>query len=259
MPSHLSTERRASALVLTISDPATRNTLSPQVCTAGIEALATAESDTDVRAVVIRGDGAHFCAGGNVQRLEQTRRTEPLAQGATLAQLHDFVEAIRTLPKPVIAAVEGYAAGAGFSLALSSDLIVAAESARFVMSYGRVGLTPDAGGSWHLAHALPRQLALRALWLAEPLSAATLHTHGIVDRIAADGHALDAALELAEALAQMAPNAIAGAKELVDAALARELHEHLAAEAEHFVRNLVHDNAGEGLRAFAEKRAPRFK
>ncbi len=259
MPSHLSTERRASALVLTISDPATRNTLSPQVCTAGIEALATAESDADVRAVVIRGDGAHFCAGGNVQRLEQTRRTDPLAQGATLAQLHDFVEAIRTLPKPVIAAVEGYAAGAGFSLALGSDLIVAAESARFVMSYGRVGLTPDAGGSWHLAHALPRQLALRALWLAEPLSAATLHAHGIVDRIAADGHALDAALELAEALAQMAPNAIAGAKELVDAAPSRELHEHLAAEAAQFVRNLVHDNAGEGLRAFAEKRAPRFR
>jgi enoyl-CoA hydratase/carnithine racemase len=258
MPSELKSERRACTLILTISDAATRNTLSPQIYAAGIEALATAEADPEF-AVVLTGDGGHFSAGGNVQRLEQTRRDDPLAQSTVLAQFHQFIEAIRTCPKPVIAAVEGFAAGGGFSLALACDLIVAASDARFVMSYGRIALTPDGGGSWHLSRALPRALVLQALWLAEPLSAAQLHAHGLVNRIAESGQALHEALVLAEALAAMAPNAIAGAKELVDAAASRSLRDHLDSEATHFVQNLVHENAGIGLQAFFDKRPARFR
>jgi enoyl-CoA hydratase/carnithine racemase len=259
VPSELKTERRGRALVLTISDPASRNTLSPQVYTAGIEALSVAEADTELRAIVLTGDGEHFCAGGNVQRLEQTRRTDPLAQGDTLAAFGDFVEQIRVCPKPVIAAVEGWAAGGGFSLALACDLVVAARDARFVMSYGRIGMTPDGGASWHLARALPRALALQALWLAEPLDAEQLHAHGLVNVVSSKGQALTDALALAERLAAMAPNALAGAKELVDAAATRPLRDQLDAEAALFVRNLVDANAGEGLQAFFDKRAPRFK
>jgi enoyl-CoA hydratase/carnithine racemase len=258
MPSELKTERRESTLVLTISDPATRNALSPQVYAAGIEALVTAEAVPELRAVVITGDGGQFSGGGNVQRLQQTRRTDPLAQADTIKAFHDFIEQIRVCPKPVIAAVEGWAAGGGCSLALACDLLVAAEDARFLMSYGRVGLTPDGGGSWHLARALPRAQALEALWLAEPLSAAQLHAHGLVNRIAPSGHALDEALALARRIAAMAPNAVACAKELVDAAGARSLSEQLSAEAVHFVQSLVHENAGEGLQAFLDKRPPRF-
>ena len=259
MPSELKTERRDRTLVLTLSDPPTRNTLSPQVYAAGIESLATAEADAELRAIIITGDGAHFSAGGNVQRLQQTRRTDPLAQAAALKAFHDFIEAIRTCPKPVIAAVEGYAAGGGFSLALACDLIVAARDARFVMSYGRIGLSPDGGGSWHLSRALPRALALEALWLAEPLSAAQLHSHGLVNRVADSGRALAEALALAERLAAMAPNALASAKELVGAAGSRGLLEQLDSEASEFVQNLVHDNAGEGLQAFFDKRPPTFR
>ena len=259
MPTELKSERRARTLVLTISDPATRNALSPQIYAAGVEALATAEADADLGAVVFTGDGGHFSAGGNVQRLQQTRRIDALAQADALKAFHDFVEAIRVCPKPVIAAVEGYAAGGGFALALACDLIVAASDARFVMSYARIGLSPDGGGSWHLARALPRALALEALWLAEPLSAAQLHVHGVVNRVAPNGQALAEALLLAERLAAMAPNAIGSVKELVEAAAARGLAEQLNSEAMHFVQNLVHENAGEGLQAFFDKRAPRFR
>lgn len=258
MPTELRTERHGRTLVLTISDPATRNTLSPQVYAAGVEALETAESDPDTRAVVITGDGGHFSGGGNVQRLAQTRRDNPQAQGDALARFHGFVEAIRVCPKPVIAAVEGFAAGGGFSLALACDLVVAAQDARFVMSYGRIGLTPDGGGSWHLARALPRALALQALWLAEPLPAPLLHQHGLVNTVTDSGRALAEALRIAERLSAMAPNALAGAKELVNAAATRSLAEQLEHERAAFVENLVHPNAGEGLQAFFDKRPPTF-
>jgi hypothetical protein len=134
MPAELLTERRGSTLVLTLSDPATRNTLSPQVYAAGIEALETAESDAGVRAVVLRGDGEHFCSGGDLNRLAATRQGEPAEQARNIERFHAFIEAIRAFPKPVIGAVEGFAAGGGCSLALACDLIVAAEGAKFVMS-----------------------------------------------------------------------------------------------------------------------------
>jgi enoyl-CoA hydratase/carnithine racemase len=259
MPSELLTERHGATLVLTISDPATRNTLSPQLYAAGIEALGVAEADDAVRCVILRGDGKHFCSGGNLQRLAHTRSVGPDEQRQSIERFHGLVEALRTFPRPVIAAVEGFAAGGGFSLALACDLIVAAEDAKFVMSYGRAGLSPDGGGSWHLAHALPRALALRTIWLAEPLEARELMHHGLVQQVSDSGQALHEALRIAERLAAMAPNALASAKELVNAAHQRSLREQLDAEREHFVANLFHANGAEGLQAFFDKRAPEFR
>jgi enoyl-CoA hydratase/carnithine racemase len=130
MPAELVSERRGATLVLTISDPATRNTLSTQVIAAGIEALRASEAKDEVRTVVLRGAGAHFCAGGNLQGLLERRAAGRPVQHRMIEHLHDFVTAIRAYPKPVIAAVEGAAAGAGFSLALACDLIVASADAR---------------------------------------------------------------------------------------------------------------------------------
>jgi len=256
MPSELLTERHGATLVLTLSDPATRNTLSPQACAAGIEALAVAESSADVRCIVLRGDGAHFCSGGNLQRLAHVRTVGPDEQRQSIERFHGFVEALRTFPKPVIGAVEGYAAGGGFSLALACDLIVAAEDAKFVMSYAKVGLSPDGGSSWHLAQQLPRALVLRMLWLAEPITPQQLQQFGLVNQLAPSGQALPQALALAERLATMAPNALASAKELVNAASQRRLREQLDAEREHFVGNLFDANGAEGLQAFFDKRKP---
>jgi enoyl-CoA hydratase/carnithine racemase len=259
MPSELLTQRHGATLVLTLSDPATRNTLSPQASAAGIEALNVAESSEEIRCVVLRGDGAHFCSGGNLQRLAHTRTIGPDEQRQSIERFHGFIEALRTFPKPVIAAVEGYAAGGGFSLALACDLIVAAEDAKFVMSYAKVGLSPDGGGSWHLAQALPRALALQLVWLAEPLGAQQLQAHGLVNQVVPAGQTLDAALKLGERLAAMSPDAVAGAKELISLAPQRKLREHLEAEREHFVANLFSDNGAEGLQAFFDKRPPKFR
>ncbi len=259
MPSELLTERDGAVLLLTLSDPATRNTLSAQVLSAGIEALGVAESDAEVRVVILRGAGAHFCAGGNVHGLAERRDEGRTAQREMLEHVHQFVEALRVFPKPVVAAVEGAAAGAGFALALACDLIVAAEDAQFTLSYGRLGLSPDAGSTWHLVQSLPRALAQRMIWLAEPMAAAPLHAAGVIGWIAPQGQATSEALQLAGRLAAMAPNALASAKELVQQASQRTLHQQLAAERDHFVDNLFHANGAEGLRAFFDKRAPRFE
>ena len=258
MPAELVTERRGATLVLTISDPATRNTLSGQVVAAGIEALGAAEGKDDIRAVVLRGEGAHFCAGGNLQGLLERRAAGRPVQHQTIERLHHFISAIRVYPKPVIAAVEGAAAGAGFSLALACDLIVAAADARFVVSYGKVGLSPDAGATWSLARSLPRALAQQLVWLAEPVSAETLHGHGVVAAVTPAGEAFDEAMRLVERLAAMAPNAVASAKELLEQASGNSFSRQLAAERDHFLDNLFHANGEEGIKAFFEKRSPRF-
>lgn len=259
MSSDMLSERHGNVLVLTLSDPATRNTLSEQAINGGIEALATAESDATIRCVILRGDGGHFCAGGNINGLQQRRQAGPPAQASMLERLNQLVEAMRACPKPLIAAVEGAAAGAGFALALACDLIVAAQDARFVLSYARLGLTPDGGASWHLARALPRGLVQQMVWLADPVPATQLAQWGVVQQLAGNGEAFARALELAGRLAAMAPNALAGAKELVEQAPTRTLAEQLAAERDQFIRNLFDANGGEGLQAFLEKRAPSFR
>jgi enoyl-CoA hydratase/carnithine racemase len=158
----------------------------------------------------------------------------------------------------VIAAVEGAAAGAGFSLALACDLIVAADDARFILSYGRIGLSPDGGATWQLLQALPRAQVQQMIWLGEPVTAQQLHASGLVSAVVDKGRAIDTALRLAERLAAMAPNALASGKALLREACGRTLAQQLDAERDHFVENLFHANGAEGLNAFLEKRAPKF-
>ena len=258
MSSQMLTERIGPVLVLTLSDPATRNTLSHQAIAAGIEALNVAEAEPAIRAVLLRGDGGHFCAGGNLQGLLERRRAGPPAQIEMLEHLHQFIEALRSFPKPVIAAVDGAAAGAGFSIALACDLIVAADDARFILSYGRIGLSPDGGATWSLMQALPRARVQQLLWLGEPVSARELADWGLVSTVTSSGQSFAEALRLTERLASMAPNALASAKELLNSARGNGLKEQLAAERDHFVANLFHANGAEGLDAFIQKRAPTF-
>jgi len=245
-------------MVLTISNPDHRNALGPEIYAAGVEALIAADSNPEVRSVVITGAGGSFCAGGNLQRLLDNRSKPPEVQAQSIEGLHGWIEAIRTFPKPVIAAVEGAAAGAGFSLALACDFIVAADNAVFVMAYSSVALSPDGGGTWSLARALPRQLVSELLMCGERVNAPRLQALGIVNRVTPAGDALAEAMALATRLNERAPNALASIKELVNDAATAPLTAQLASEREHFVRNLHHANAGIGIHAFLAKQPPRY-
>jgi enoyl-CoA hydratase/carnithine racemase len=259
MAAELKSTSHGRTMVLTISNPEHRNALGPEMYAAGVEALNVAETNPDVRSVVITGEGSTFCAGGNLQRLQANRQEPPKVQADSIEALHSWIEAIRTFPKPVIAAVEGPAAGAGFSLCLACDFIVAADNAVFVMAYSNVGLSPDGGGTWQLARLVPRQLATELLMVGERIAAQRLHELGVVNRVAPAGTALAEALALAEKLNGRAPNVLASIKELVNDAGETNLNRQLAAERDHFVRNLHHANAGIGIAAFLAKQPPKYE
>lgn len=259
MSGALKSTSESGTLILTLSDPEHKNALGPDMYAAGIEALNAAENNPEIRSVVITGEGKLFCAGGNLLRLQANRRLSPEVQAQSIEALHNWIEAIRTYPKPVIAAVEGAAAGAGFSLALACDFIVAADNAVFVMAYSTVGLSPDGGGSWSLARALPRALASELLMGAERISATRLQALGLVNRVTVAGDALGEALVLAARLNARAPNVLASIKDLINDAPSNTLSQQLSSERNYFVRNLHHANGGEGIEAFLEKRPPHYR
>jgi len=259
MTAQLKSINHGETLVLTLSDPAYRNAMAPEIYAAGIEALSVAETNLDIRSVVITGEGSHFCAGGNLQRLKANRELPAEVQAQSIEGFHNWIETIRTFPKPVIAAVEGAAAGAGFSLALACDMVVAASDSVFVMAYSSIALSPDGGGSWYLAQTLPRQLVSELLLLGERVSPQRLHALGIVNHVVDSGHALSQALHLAERINARAPNAMSSIKELLNDASTHNLTSHLAQERNHFVKNLHHPNAGVGIQAFLNKEIPLYK
>jgi len=259
MTAQLLSTSEGQTLILTLSNPESRNALGPEMYAAGVEALNVAESNRDVRSVVITGENGLFSAGGNLQRLQNNRQLPPEHQAQSIEGLHSWIEAIRTFPKPVIAAVEGPAAGAGFSLALACDLIVAARNSVFVMAYSSIALSPDGGGSWSLSRVMPRQLATELLMGGERIGAERLHTLGVVNRLTDAGQALSTALAWSEQLNARAPNALASVKELLLDADGSSLNAQLARERDHFVKNLHHANAGIGIGAFLNKQTPRYE
>lgn len=259
MSAELKSTSEGHTMVLTLSNPSQRNALGPEMYAAGIEALNGAESSDEVRSVVLVGEGAWFCAGGSLQRLSANREREPAVQAESIEALHNWIDSIRTFPKPVIAAVEGAAAGAGFSLAVACDFIVAARDAVFAASYSSVALSPDGGLSWHLAQSLPRQIASEWLMLGGRIDAARLHALGLVNEVTESGQALSAALALANRLNARAPNSLASIKELLGEARGATLAAQLSQERDHFVRNLHHPNAGIGIAAFLAKETPRYE
>jgi 2-(1,2-epoxy-1,2-dihydrophenyl)acetyl-CoA isomerase len=244
--------REGSILILTIDNVARRNALSPPVRTGLIAAIDAAEADTDIRAIVLTGAGGTFCAGGDVSGMH----INDLATGRERFRTsHALVKQMIHCAKPIVAAVEGYAVGAGFSLALCCDTIVAAETARFGAPFGRIGLIADLG----LNHTLPARIgagrARQLLLYGEQIDAATAERFGAVDHVTPKGQALNIALTRARLLADAAPLPIALTKALLaeglDTALEREkdLQSMLFLTADH----------AEGRDAFLQKRPARFR
>jgi len=257
MSAELKATRRDATLILTLSNPGTRNALHPDIYAAAIETLTTAERDASLRAVVLTGADGYFCAGSDLRRLLESRIGDTATKSRTAAQLQGWIEAIRNCPKPVIAAIEGGAAGAGCALALACDFIVAGQSAKFEMHHVKAGLVPDGGATWLLGRLLPRQLAGEMLIQGMPVDAVRLHRLGVVNRLCPDGAALDTALAWADALAELAPNAVERIKSLLQDAGTNTLADQMQLEQRYFVESLHHPNAQEGIGAWLDKRKPR--
>ncbi len=254
----LLSERHGAVLLLRISNPGARNALHPDVYREGMAAIGAAATDRGVRAIVLAGEGEHFCAGGNLNRLLQNRSRDPSEQAASIAQLGEWVLAMRDCPKPILAAVEGAAAGAGFSLVLACDLVIAAANARFAMSYVKVGLTPDGGASHFLATRLPYPVAYELIAGGQTIGAERMHALGLVNVLTPPGGALAGAMMRAAELCEGPAFALGRVKSLLSARERETLALELARERETFVAALFHDDAGEGIDAFLHKRPPHF-
>ncbi|WP_211109790.1 oxepin-CoA hydrolase, alternative type [Azospirillum oleiclasticum] len=254
----LHADRRGAVLLLTLDGPRTRNAIGPDVYTELQTSIIAAGADPDIRAVVLTGAGGYFSSGGNVLALRDSA-TRTLAEvTANTDRLNGMIKAIVDGPIPVIAAVEGGAAGAGVGLALACDLIVAGEMAAFTVAHIRVGLSPDGGVTHFLSSALPRQLALEMCLLGQPMPAARLAQFGVVNTLTPQGGTLEAALRLADRVASGPPEATARIKHQITTAPTHDLATQLEIEARAINLARFGTEAAEGLSAFIAKRRPDF-
>jgi enoyl-CoA hydratase/carnithine racemase len=250
--------REGATLVLTLSNPGMRNALGHEVYGPLRQAFEQAGTDSTLRAIVLTGADGVFSAGGNLRRMRDNREKPAAVQEASLDKVNAVIQALVSCSKPVIAAVEGAAAGAGLSLAMACDLVVAGEGAKFAMAHVRVGLSPDAGGTWFAARHLPRQAAAELLLEGEAWSAARMQQLGLVNRVVPDGSALVSALEHAQRIAALSPHAVGRIKALLAAAAVQPLAAQLESEKDSFIACLYHADGGEAIASFLEKRPARF-
>jgi 2-(1,2-epoxy-1,2-dihydrophenyl)acetyl-CoA isomerase len=239
---------------LTLNRPEALNALNGQLRRELHAAFKAAARDDATRAVVITGAGRGFCAGADLRGGTEERDFREVLT----AEYNPLIAAIRDLPKPVVAAVNGVAAGAGVSLALAADVVVASEEARFVPAFSRIGLVPDSGLARVLVRALGRHRAFEILMGERQLGAEDARHLGLVAAVVPADRLADAARELAARLAGGPTAAIGLTKRLLNAAEDATLPEALEAEAA--LQELAGrtDDHAEGVAAFGEKRDPRF-
>ena len=252
------TQRVGAALVVTNNRPEERNPISAELFGQVMAAITAASSDPEIAAIILTGAGGFFCAGGNLNDLAASRDLTPEQRRARLEILHDCTRAVVASPTPVIAAVEGGAAGAGCSIALACDFVVAARDAQFLVAYVNVGLTPDGGVTSFLADIMPRQMAQEMCLLGTPQTAERFQQFGAVNVVSDPGEALQDALALADRLARGPRQTIATIKGLCAAAPGNTLADQLELEAVAMVNAQCGEDAKEGIAAFFGKRRPAF-
>ena len=247
---------------LTLDRPDAFNAMSPEMIGELIVAFAWLADRAPLRALVVTGAGKAFCAGGDVNTFQQGVRSEEIDLPSEVRRgaeaLHQAIVDLRRIPYPVIAAVNGPAAGAGFSLALACDTRIASENAFFACAYGRIGASPDGGMTYFLPRVVGPDKAL-ALLLNDPmLSADQALELGIVSKVVPPDELVAEARAKAEKLAAKAPHYIRMAKLLVGQSLSNSLTEHLQLERHGIADSMATADLREGVTAFFEGREPRF-
>lgn len=258
MDQPLLVHREGAVLILTNNNPAARNAFSPGFHAALQQALKDAADDPTTGAIVLTGQGEHFCAGGDLRQLA-TRREMPAKERRTkMEAFHAMIRSVRDCPKPIVAAVEGAAAGGGLSLALACDMLVVAKNAVFSAAQVKVGLTPDGGVTGFLAEFVSRQVLTELCLTGDRMNGERLHQLGCVNRVTDSGQALQVSVALAGKIASGPKQAMARIKTLCRQASYNTLEQQLDLEAEFMVHAQESEESREGIGAFLEKRAANY-
>jgi enoyl-CoA hydratase/carnithine racemase len=249
-------ERQGSIAILTLNNPTKYNALGESIIKDLSEALDAVERQSDVRAIVLTGAGKGFCSGAQFGG-------DTFDRGASIGSMmrktvNPLIEKMRSLSIPIIVAVNGPAAGAGVGVALAGDIVIAARSARFILSFVRLGAVLDAGTSVFLQRSIGSARARALSLLGEPLGAETAAQWGLIWKVVDDSDLLDEAMALAQKLADGPPVAIGLIKSQINSAWSAPLPSALDDEAAFQARAFATEDLREGAAAFVEKRPPRF-
>jgi len=240
--------------LLRINRPEARNALNLEVRTRLAAELAAAARDVDVRCVVIAGDERAFCAGGDIKEMAGAGTVEMMQRGVL-----ELWRAIAACPKPVIAAVRGLALGGGCELAMTCDMIVAGESARFGQPEIRIGIIPGGGGTQRLPRAVGKYRAMRYLLTGDPFPAREALEMGLASEVVPDDEVESRSVALAAQIAALSPLAVQQLKDVVLKGMDAALDTGLALETKALHLLFAGEDQKEGMAAFLEKRKPRFE
>ncbi|RBP48621.1 enoyl-CoA hydratase/isomerase family protein [Arenicella xantha] len=238
--------------------PDAANGLNLEMATEFALAAQRAAEDASLKAVILTGNGRFFCAGGDVKAMQES----PLGPSAGVKQiadeLHKAISILSRMATPLIVAVNGTAAGAGFSTAVIGDLVVAAESAKFTMAYTNVGLSPDGSASYFMPRLIGLRKTQELMFTNKVLNAQEALHWGLINRVVPDAHLMAAALEWAEMFANGASGSFAAVKSLLLQSPTNELEAQMALEAQTIAERADSADGQEGIDAFVEKRRPTF-
>lgn len=254
--------RSGSVLTLTLSRPPSLNSFNAAMHAELLAALNAAADDSGVRAVVITGAGRGFCAGQDLSdpAIAPARPGLPPDVGAVVERTwNPLVRRIRSMPVPVVCAVNGVAAGAGANLALACDIVLAARGASFIQAFSKIGLIPDTGGTWLLPRLAGRARALGLALTGDKLSAEDAERWGLVWQCVDDELLMETAAATAEKLALLPVKALAATRQAIDGATALSFDAALEAERTLQAELGASADFAEGVNAFTEKRLPVFR
>lgn len=254
--------RDGSIVTLVANRPEARNALSMEMRTLLRDALHDVELDDSVRCVVLKGAGKHFLAGGDVKGMAEAIKQSPeeIRKNFVLRihDLHPIMFAMRRMRKPIIASVQGAAAGAGVSLAMACDLVIADEDAFFTLAYCKIGTSPDGSSSFHLPRAIGIKKAMEMALLGDRYTARQAADMGLINFVTPKGKLEEETKALATRLANGPTRALGNTKLLFYKSLENEFESQLQAEGEFFADSAAGPDFAEGVRAFVEKRQAVF-
>jgi 2-(1,2-epoxy-1,2-dihydrophenyl)acetyl-CoA isomerase len=248
-------EKNGAVASIFLNEPESLNALSPEMRKDFIHSLLDVEEDDNIRVVIIAGKGKAFCAGGDIRQME--KQATPLENKIKMEIVSKIITQMQRMKKPIIAAVHGYAAGAGFSIALASDLVVAEEGAKFLLAFKKIGLVPDLGAHYFLPRIVGSWKAKQLIWSGAGITAEQGEKLGFVTNLTS-GNAYQKAQEIATDLANGPIQAFFHTKSIINQSTNLDLQDVL--ELESYAQSILKttNDHKEGINAFREKRSPNF-